>query len=34
VALPEIQEQAKGHQPHLILAQMKMGDAVIKKSSK
>ena len=34
VALPQIQQQTKWHQPHLILRQMKVGKAVIKKSGK
>ena len=32
VALPQIQQQAKRHQPHLNLRQMKVGKAVIEKS--
>ena len=31
VALPQIQQQTKRHQPHFILRQMKVGKAVIKK---
>ena len=34
VALPQIQQQTKRHQPHLILAEMKMGKAVIEKPGK
>ena len=34
VALPQIQQQTKRHQPHLILAEMKVGKAVIKKPGK
>ena len=34
VTLPQIQQQAKRHQPHLILRQMKMGKAVIEKPGK
>nr|DAG40030.1 MAG TPA: hypothetical protein [Caudoviricetes sp.] len=34
VALPQIQQKSKRHQPHLILAEMKMGKAVIKKPGK
>ena len=34
MALPQIQQQTKRHQPHLILRQMKMGKAVIEKPSK
>lgn len=34
VTLPQIQQQAKRHQPHLILAEMKVGKAVIKKPGK
>lgn len=32
VALPQIQQQTKRHQPHLILRQMKVGKAVIEES--
>ena len=34
MALPQIQQQTKRHQPHLILAEMKVGKAVIKKPGK
>ena len=34
VALPQIQQQTKRHQPHLILRQMKVGKAVIEKPGK
>lgn len=32
VALPQIQQQTKRHQPHFILRQMKVGKAVIEES--
>lgn len=34
VTLPQIQQQAKRHQPHLILAEMQMGKTVIEKPGK
>lgn len=34
VALPQIQQQTKRHQPHLILRQMEVSKAVIKKPGK
>lgn len=34
VALPQIQQQTERHQPHLILAEMKVGKAVIEKPGK
>ena len=34
MAFPQIQQQTKRHQPHLILRQMKVGKAVIEKSGK
>lgn len=34
VAFPKIQKQANGRQPHLILRQMKVGEAVIQKPGK
>ena len=34
VALPQIQQKSKRHQPHFILRQMKVGKAVIEKSGK
>ena len=34
MALPQIQQQTKRHQPHLILAEMKVGKAVIEKPGK
>lgn len=34
MALPQIQQQAKRHQPHFILAEMKVGKAVIEKPGK
>lgn len=34
VALPQIQQKSKRHQPHLILAEMQVGKAVIKKPGK
>ena len=34
VALPQIQQKSKRHQPHLILRQMKVGKTVIKKPGK
>ena len=34
MAFPQIQQQTKRHQPHLILAEMKVGKAVIKKPGK
>lgn len=34
MALPQIQQQTKRHQPHLILTEMKVGKAVIEKLGK
>ena len=34
VAFPQIQQQTKRHQPHLILRQMKVGKTVIEKPGK
>ena len=34
VALPQIQQKSKRHQPHLILAEMQVGKTVIKKPGK
>ncbi len=34
MAFPQIQQQTKRHQPHLILRQMKVGKAVIEKPGK
>lgn len=34
VTLPQIQQQTKRHQPHLILAEMQVSKAVIKKPGK
>ena len=34
MALPQIQQQTKRHQPHLILAEMQVGKTVIKKPGK
>ena len=34
VAFPQIQQKSKRHQPHLILAEMQVGKAVIKKPGK
>jgi len=34
VAFPQIEEQTKGHQPHLILRKMEWADAEIEKSGK
>ena len=34
MALPQIQQQSKRHQPHLILRQMKVGKSVIEKPGK
>ena len=34
VAFPQIQQQTERHQPHFILAEMKVGKAVIKKPGK
>lgn len=34
VALPQVEQQTEGHQPHFILAEMKVGKAVIKKPGK
>mgnify|MGYP007087572362 CR=1 FL=1 len=34
VALPQVEQQTERHQPHFILAEMKVGKAVIKKPGK
>ena len=34
MALPQIEQEAKRHQPRFIHAQVKLGDAVIQQSSK
>jgi hypothetical protein len=34
VAFPKIEKQTKRHQPYLINGKMKMGDAIVKESSK
>ena len=34
MALPQIQQKSKRHQPHLILAEMQVGKTVIKKPGK
>ena len=34
MALPQIQQKSKRHQPHLILAKMQVGKTVIKKPGK